>query len=102
MTVGIGTLAWQIFFSRGDIFGGLAYLMTNFPIPNFGLLWILLGGGMYAVLFAKTDGDFGITGAILTIYLAMVSAMFTPALWIVFALVLIFHMAIMLIKIFLR
>lgn len=85
--------------ARGDVVGALNYFMSSYPIPQFGVMWILMGFGLYAVMFAKTR-DYGICGMILTIYLAMVSFMFAPMVWMVFGLVLALHLFVMAYKVF--
>lgn len=93
------------YLGQGDILGALAYFMSNYPVQGFGTLWILMGFAMYAVLFAKNH-DYGICGAVLTIYLGLLNIyltaaqqFFSPVMWLVFALVLGVHLVIMLRKV---
>jgi cell division protein FtsW (lipid II flippase) len=86
-------LAWN-YLSQGDIVAALAEVMTNYPLQEFGLIWIILGVAVYAVMYAKT-GDYGIPAVILTIYLALVSTMMAPGAWIAFIIILAYTFAVM-------
>lgn len=92
-----GEVEWA-YLGQARVFEALAHFMSNYPIPNWGLLWILFGTVLYAVVFGKTR-DYGISGVVLSLYLAMVSYMFEASFWVLFILVLALHMAIMVFKI---
>lgn len=90
-------MVWEIvwnYIMQAKILEALSYFMTNFPLTGFGILWMMLGALLYAVVFGKSQ-DYGISGVIIIMYCAMVSVFIAPMFWIVFALVLMLHFTIM-------
>lgn len=70
---------------HGNLWGALAEIMTNYPIEQVGLIWIIIGFAAYAVWYGKT-GDFAIPSIVVGMYLALVSSMMAPGVWIAFVL----------------
>ncbi len=74
------------FLLQGDIPSALREVMTNYPVAQWGILWIAVGFLLFAVLYEK-KGTLAVPGVVLSLYLAIVSAFMAPAVWIIFAIV---------------
>ena len=63
------------YFNQGEYLQAMNWVMTDYI--GFGILWMFLGIVLFAVVFSKTQ-SYGISGVILIVYSAIVSATLPP------------------------